>query len=371
MQLPCPPGSPRWDDRALANRSQPFTAGVDRASVSRRLRVAGGSHGRGGHHNYPARLARSANPSPDRSSVRHHGRAGERPSTSRSADTSHLDSCAAFDPTQGGVYRRYFSRFHPPLPRIHDSLLSALLGSPAPAGHSTVVAVHRGLPRGRNDRVGASGSEAALASKVGGAEIPGSVPPRGVAPADWTFVRMGLCSVGVSADTRPSAKPAGGRREAGERGAGVGEKPTGGKKGGFGVILEVRVLLIALLLFGSTGSALCQVLCDQLEDSQVIAHVRPSEVAASDHAGCHGGGVPLPEPLSERSGESCEKGCCTALTHATVAPISSPGPASAASPMLACVDLGEVRARSDFLPKSRPAERLNSPFHFRNPPLLI
>jgi hypothetical protein len=29
-----------------------------------------------------------------------------------------LDGCAALDPTQGQVYRRYFSRFHPPLPRI-------------------------------------------------------------------------------------------------------------------------------------------------------------------------------------------------------------------------------------------------------------
>jgi hypothetical protein len=149
------------------------------------------------------------------------------------------------------------------------------------------------------------------------------------------------------------------------------EKPTGGKKGGVGVIFEVRVLLIALLLFGSTGSALCQVLCAQLEDSQVIAHARPSEVAASDQAGCHGGGVPLPEPLSERSGESCEKGCCTALTHATVAPISSPGPASAAFPVRAGVDLDEVRTRSDLLRKSPPAASLESPFRFQNPPLLI
>ena len=73
----------------------------------------------------PVRLARSAallagsesraTPSPDR--------AGEGPSTDGSADPSRVGNFAAFGPTQGGVYRRYFARFHPPRldssPRFH------------------------------------------------------------------------------------------------------------------------------------------------------------------------------------------------------------------------------------------------------------
>ena len=137
------------------------------------------------------------------------------------------------------------------------------------------------------------------------------------------------------------------------------------------MILGVRVLLIALLLIGSTGSARCQVICAQLPDSQPTADTRPAKVATPDHGGCHGPGTASSEPLAEGSGESCEGGCCTVLTRAATAPISSPGPASALSPMLAGVDLDDARIRPDRLRHSRPAARLKSPFRFRNPPLLI
>ena len=136
------------------------------------------------------------------------------------------------------------------------------------------------------------------------------------------------------------------------------------------MILGVRVFLIALLLVGSIGSALCQALCAQPPASQAAAQARSAE-AAAPHAGCHGGGATSPEPLSDRSGESCQDGCCTVLTRATAAPISSPGPTSTASLMPAGVDLDEARSRLDLLRHSRPAARLKSPFQFRNPPLLI
>jgi hypothetical protein len=137
------------------------------------------------------------------------------------------------------------------------------------------------------------------------------------------------------------------------------------------MILGVRVLLVALLLVGSTESVLCQALCAQPSDFQATADARSAETAMPDHAGCHGGGVASPEPLSDRSGESCQGGCCTVLARATADPISSPGPTPAASPMLAGVDLGEARIGPDPLSYSRPAAHLKSPFQFRNPPLLI
>ena len=152
---------------------------------------------------------------------------------------------------------------------------------------------------------------------------------------------------------------------------GVGERPAGQEPLGVAVILGLRALLIALLLAGSTGSAQCQVICAQAADSQALLHARPAELAAQGHAGCHGGGAASPEPLAESPPESCERDCCTVLTHGTMTPPPAPGPASAASPALAGLDLVEVRTRLDLLRRPPPAECLESPFQFRNPPLLI
>ena len=137
------------------------------------------------------------------------------------------------------------------------------------------------------------------------------------------------------------------------------------------MILGSRVLLIALLVLGSAGSSLCQVLCAGIAAAPAVAHASPPEAVSPDHSGCHGGGVASPEPLSERSAESCRKGCCAALTHATMTPTPISGPASAAAPVRAGVDLDRVRIRLNLLRESPPAAGLESPFHFRNPPLLI
>jgi hypothetical protein len=137
------------------------------------------------------------------------------------------------------------------------------------------------------------------------------------------------------------------------------------------VILRLSVLLIAVLLTGSAGSARCQVVCAQIADSHSPAHARPAEVADPGHAGCHAGATTPSEPLAETSDDSCERGCCTVLTHGTVAHSPNPGPASAASFPLAGLDLDEVRTRSGPLRRPPPAECLESPFQFRNPPLLI
>jgi hypothetical protein len=140
------------------------------------------------------------------------------------------------------------------------------------------------------------------------------------------------------------------------------------------MILGIRAFLVALLLVGSTGSARCQALCAQISDSEATALARSAETTAPEHAGCHGGGVASPEPLSPLSGGSadpCQDGCCTVLTRATVAPISSAGPTSAASSMLAGVALAQVRSRPDRFRHAPTTAPLPSPFHFRNPPLLI
>ena len=99
-----------------------------------------------------------------------------------------------------------------------------------------------------------------------------------------------------------------------------------------------------------------------------------TQTTEPDHAGCHGGGVAspaAPSPLPGRSPDSCQEGCCTVLTRAAVAPSSSPGPTSATFPILAGADLDPARSRPDPLRHGCPAAPFESPFHFRNPPLLI
>jgi hypothetical protein len=135
------------------------------------------------------------------------------------------------------------------------------------------------------------------------------------------------------------------------------------------MILGVRVLLIALLLIGSTGSALCQSLCAQPSDLQAAAHA--AETAGPVHGGCHSGGVSSPVPLTEQPGHACVGGCCTVLTRAAVDSTFSPGPAPADSPMPAGADLHESCIRPALLRHSQPVGPFESPFRFRNPPLLI
>jgi hypothetical protein len=137
------------------------------------------------------------------------------------------------------------------------------------------------------------------------------------------------------------------------------------------VILGSRILLIALLVMGSAGSSLCQVGCAGIAASPAIAHAGASEEVSSDHSGCHGRSAPAPEPLSEGSPEACRKGCCAALTHGTVPSTPALGPTSAASPVPGGIDLDQFHTRMTVLREAPSAECLQSPFHFRNPPLLI
>jgi hypothetical protein len=136
-------------------------------------------------------------------------------------------------------------------------------------------------------------------------------------------------------------------------------------------MLGMRALLVAVLLIGSTGSVRCQALCAEFTAPQPADRARHAAVAAPDHGGCHGRSVASPEPLSESSGRSCDEGCCTVLTHATVTPNPVFGPAQTASPIRVGIRLDDLRSRADLLRESPPVARLASPFRFRNPPLLI
>ncbi len=77
--------------------------------------------------------------------------------TAGSADTSHVGNFAAFDPTQGGVYRRYFSRFHP-LPRDSSPRFYLRRAAPWGRGPRPQGAAARALPGVREAWQGLRGS---------------------------------------------------------------------------------------------------------------------------------------------------------------------------------------------------------------------
>lgn len=149
-----------------------------------------------------------------------------------------------------------------------------------------------------------------------------------------------------------------------------GKNPTAAKDGIREVLRGVRILLIALLLFGSTGSLLCEAACARA-DSQSAALAAIATAAAPDHAACHGSDVPVREQAPADSGDPCEAGCCSLLTLATVSPPTAPGLDSVWSPLLACEALHQIRERSNPTPVSRAAGPPGPPFRFRNLPLLI
>lgn len=135
--------------------------------------------------------------------------------------------------------------------------------------------------------------------------------------------------------------------------------------------LGARALLIALLVLGSSGSILCQTRCLQIAGAPAVPQAEAEEVAGPHDGACHGGGTSSPEPLPERSGESCGEGCCTVLAHAAVTPDPLSPPAPAALPLAARIEIAGSLAKSDRLRESPPAACLDSPSRFRNPPLLI
>ncbi len=239
------------------------------------------------------------------------------------------------------MYCRYLAKFH--LPQRDSSARFRPLWVPTGAIRSPPPgAAQKELPRRPGE---------ARRGQIGPSPLRAYVVRRGAAGRVWRRPAWGGHKPG-----RVRRRARGRRREG---------------RMGVSVIPGSRILLSALLVLGSVGSSLCQVGCAGVAASPAVAHAGSSEAVSSDHSGCHGRGTPSPEPLSERSPEPCREGCCAALTHGAVAPTPVPGPAPAASPVRASVDLDQVHTRPALLRESPPAECLESPFHFRNPPLLI
>jgi hypothetical protein len=142
--------------------------------------------------------------------------------------------------------------------------------------------------------------------------------------------------------------------------------------------MTARLVLIALLLWGTTEAAVCRAYCLHVaEFSGAAAAAGDLERPAPGAPACHGhdepsSASPAPRSQPQDSDGSGDAGCCPELWFAAGAEASSGAghaPAFFAEGTLlavACAPEGGRRALAAALPP----EPLRSPFRTQNPPLL-
>ena len=139
--------------------------------------------------------------------------------------------------------------------------------------------------------------------------------------------------------------------------------------------MTLRLLLVTLLLWGTTGAAVCRAHCAHVAELAGVAEAQTREHPAPGAAPCHGQGEPSPAPHSQPqdSDGSNDTGCCPALWFTAGAKASW---AAAQAP--AFLAQGTLLATGSALESGRrllaatlPPGHLRSPFRTQNPPLLI
>jgi hypothetical protein len=142
--------------------------------------------------------------------------------------------------------------------------------------------------------------------------------------------------------------------------------------------MTARLLLVALLLWGTTGAVVCRAYCAHVAEFAGVAQAQAREHPAPVAAPCHGHGEPsLASPASrpqpQDSGGSGDTGCCPDLWFTAGAEASwtvAHDPAFfAQGTLLAIASALESGRRT--LADALPPEPLCSPFRTQNPPLLI
>jgi hypothetical protein len=131
-----------------------------------------------------------------------------------------------------------------------------------------------------------------------------------------------------------------------------------------------RILLIGALLWGTSGSAVCEVLCAQGAEAPVAVHARAPEAPAPDPAGCHGHGNPPPDPVSGESGEANHVCSCGDINDAAAGWARSAAEYLSRTPAPAPAEIRHARAKPLLLPIGPWPGLLKSPFRHQNAPLL-
>ena len=138
--------------------------------------------------------------------------------------------------------------------------------------------------------------------------------------------------------------------------------------------MAARLLLVALLLWGTTGAAVCRAYCAHVAEFASFAEAPAFEHPAPGAAPCHGHGEPSPASRSQPqdSDGADDTGCCPDLWFTAGAEVSwtaAQAPLfSAQGTFLALASMPESGRR--MLAAALPPEPLRSPFRTNNPPLL-
>jgi len=137
--------------------------------------------------------------------------------------------------------------------------------------------------------------------------------------------------------------------------------------------MKLRLLLVALLLWGTTEAAVCRAYCAHAAEFASVADAQKLEQPAPDAMPCHGHGKPSPAPRSQPqdSDGSDDTGCCPDLwfTGAGASWTAAQAPAFFAQGTLLAI-ASAVESGRRVLAPAVPLEPPRSPFQAQNPPLL-
>ena len=137
--------------------------------------------------------------------------------------------------------------------------------------------------------------------------------------------------------------------------------------------MKLRLLLVALLLWGTTEAAVCRAYCAHVAEFASVAEAQELEQPAPDAMPCHGHGKPSPAPRSQpqASDGSDARGCCPDLwfTGAEASWTAAQAPAFFAQGTLLAI-ASAVESGRRVLAPAIPLEPPRSPFRTQNPPLL-
>ena len=129
--------------------------------------------------------------------------------------------------------------------------------------------------------------------------------------------------------------------------------------------MRAQILLIALLVWGPVGSAVCKASCAR---ASAPAH---ADAGTSALPPCHGGGSPASSPAPH--GSDCPGGICSCADYERAAmaamPPRAPGFVDLAAAMPA--EIPGPRTAQGPIALGNPRERPVSPYLYLNPPLLI
>ena len=139
--------------------------------------------------------------------------------------------------------------------------------------------------------------------------------------------------------------------------------------------MELRLLLVALLLWGTTEAVVCRAYCAHVAKFASVAQAQELEHPVPGAMPCHGQGEPSPAPHSQPqdSDGSDDTGCCPDLWFTGGAEASwtaAQAPAFFAQGTLLAI-ASAVESGRRVLVAAVPSEPLRSPYHTQNPPLLI